>query len=225
LSQQLNYPLLKAGETAVSPTVVAAFSPSSPVVEQLRVLRSQLLLRWLGAESGGNAVAVISPESGDGRSFISANLAVVLSQLGETTLLVDANMRVPQQHFLFGLEGRVGLSSILAELSDVESAVCKIPGLKGLAVLPAGPTPPNPQELLGGPDFGRLVGQLKQQFDVVIFDTPAAGWSADYQSIAGQAGGAVLVCRQGITSVRKMQAVLGSLEGSRVTTVGAILNN
>lgn len=225
LSQQFNYPLLKVGETAVSPAVVAAFNPASPVVENMRALRSQLLLRWLSADVGGNAVAIVSPERGDGRSFICANLAVVLSQLGERTLLVDANMRTPQQHRLFGLEGRAGLSSVLAGLAEVPSVLIPIPGLKGLTVLPAGPTPPNPQELLGGAAFSRLTEQLKQQFDVVIFDTPPANQNADYQAVAGRARGAVLVCRQGVTSVNKMQAVLRPLEGSGVTTVGAVLNN
>jgi protein-tyrosine kinase len=225
LSQQFNYPLLRVGETAVSPVVVAAFNPASPVVENLRALRSQLLLRWLSADVGGNAVAIVSPERGDGRSFICANLAVILSQLGERTLLVDANMRMPQQHRLFGLEGRAGLSSVLAGLAEVPSAIIPIPGLKGLTVLPAGPTPPNPQELLGGAAFSRLTEQLKQQFDVVIFDTPPANQYADYQAVAGRARGAVLVCRQRVTSVNKMQAVLRPLEGSGVTTVGAVLNN
>jgi receptor protein-tyrosine kinase len=224
LSLQFKYPQLKAGETAVSPEVVAAFLPSAPVVEQLRVLRSQLLLRWLNPEAGGKALAVASPEGGDGRSFICANLAVILSQLGQSTLLVDADLRRPQQQRLFGLDGRCGLSSVLAELAEPEHAIAHIPGLKGLSVLPAGPPPPNPQELLGGAVFGRLCTALKRQFDVVIFDTPAAGMSADYQSVARHAGGVVLLCRQGVTSANNMLAVLGPLEGSGVTTVGAILN-
>lgn len=224
LSLQFKYPQLKIGETAVSPEVAAAFQPSAPVVEQLRVLRSQLLLRWLNPEVGGRALAIVSPESGDGRSFICANLAVVLSQLGQSTLLVDADLRRPQQQRLFGLDGRCGLSSVLAELAEPESAIVQIPGLKGLSVLPAGPPPPNPQELLGGPVFGRLCAALKRQFDAVIFDTPAAGLSADYQSVARHAGGVVLLCRQGVTSASNMRAVLGPLEGCGVTAVGAILN-
>ena len=224
LSLQFKYPQLKVGETAVSPEVVAAFQPASPVVEQLRVLRSQLLLRWLNAEVGGKALAIVSPEGGDGRSFIAANLAVILSQLGHSTLLVDADLRRPQQQALFGLDGRCGLSSVLAELAEPESAMMHIPGLKGLSVLPAGPPPPNPQELLGSAGFGRLCAALKRQFDVVIFDTPAAGRSADYQSVARHAGGVVLLCRQGVTAVSNMRAVLGPLEGCGVTTVGAILN-
>lgn len=225
LSQQFNYPLLRIGETAVSPTVVAAFNPGSPVVEHLRALRSQLMLRWLNADTGDNSIAVVSPEHGDGRSFISANLAVILAQLGEKTLLVDANLRMPQQHYLFGLEGRAGLSSVLADLATPDDAIVKIPGLRGLAVLPAGPMPPNPQELLGGAAFARLAEEFRHQFDVVIFDTPAASQSADYQTIARQARGAILVCRQGVTSINKMQAVLEPLEGSGVRTVGAVLNN
>lgn len=225
LSLQFKYPQLKIGETAVSPEVVTAFQPTSPVVEQLRVLRSQLLLRWLNVEMGGKALAIVSPESGDGRSFIAANLAVVLAQLGQSTLLVDADLRTPQQHHLFGLDGRCGLSSVLAELVEPESAMVHIPGLKGLSVMPAGPMPPNPQELLGGAVFGRLCAALKRQFDVVIFDTPAAGLSADYQIVARHAGGVVLLCRQGLTSASNMRAVLWPLEGCGVTTVGAVLNN
>jgi receptor protein-tyrosine kinase len=153
LSRQYDYPYLMPGDERVSEEVVAAFKPFSPIVEQLRAVRSQLMLRWFDAEIGHKTLAVVSASRADGRSFTAANLAVVFSQLGERTLLIDADLRNPSQHQLFRLENKLGLSSLLAGRAELAEAITRIPGLIDLSVLPAGATPPNPQELLARPVF------------------------------------------------------------------------
>jgi len=157
LSRQYDYPYLMPGDDRVSEEVVAAFKPFSPIVEQLRALRSQLMLRWIDAEAGHKTLAVVSAGRGEGRSFTAANLAVVFSQLGERTLLIDADLRNPRQHQLFNLENRIGLSSVLAGRAELPETIVRIPGLIDLSVLPAGATPPNPQELLSRPGCGRFI--------------------------------------------------------------------
>src|SRR5688572_5401270 len=109
LSRQFDYPYLLRGSSSVSESVIAAYEPFSTQVEALRTLRSQLMLRWFDSSEEHKALAVVSPAPKEGRSFIAANLAVVFSQLGERTLLVDADMRHPTQHLLFGLENKTGL--------------------------------------------------------------------------------------------------------------------
>ena len=99
------------------------------------------MLRWFDAETGHKALAVVSPDAGEGRSFIAANLAVVFSQLGERTLLIDADLRNPSQHQLFRLPNKLGLSSILAGRAELEETVTRIPGLIDVSVMPAGATP------------------------------------------------------------------------------------
>ncbi len=225
LSRQYDYPYLMPGDERVSEEVVAAFKPFSPIVEQLRAVRSQLMLRWFDAEIGHKTLAVVSAGRAEGRSFTAANLAVVFSQLGERTLLIDADLRNPSQHQLFRLENKLGLSSLLAGRTELAEAVIRIPGLIDLSVLPAGATPPNPQELLARPVFNALMATAAGQYDIVIVDTPAGAETADSQTIAARTRGAVVVARKDRSSAPALQAFVTSLQHSGVAVVGAVLNN
>lgn len=225
LSQQFDYSYLMPGDDHVSEEVIAAFKPFSPVAEQLRFLRSQLKLRWFDAEAGTRVIAIVSPEAGEGRSFVAANLAVVFAQLGERTLLIDADLRQPRQHELFRLPNKMGLSSILAARTPLSGCISRIPGLMGLTVLPAGPIPPNPQELLSRPAFTALIVYVQRHFDVVIVDTPAGARSADTQAITTRTRGALVVGRKNLTSISSLQAMANSLQHGGVTVVGSLLNN
>lgn len=224
LSRQYDYPYLMPGDERVSEEVIAAFKPFSPVVEQLRALRSQLMLRWFDAEAGHKTLAVVSAGRGEGRSFTAANLAVVFSQLGERTLLIDADLRHPRQHQLFRLENKLGLSSLLAGRAELGEAVTRIPGLIDLSILPAGATPPNPQELLARPVFNALMATVQGQYDIVVVDTPAGAETADNQTIAARTRGAVVVARKDLSLAPQLQALVSSLQHAGVTVVGAVLN-
>lgn len=225
LSRQYDYPYLMPGDDRVSEEVVAAFKPFSPVVEQLRALRSQLMLRWFDAEAGHKTLAVVSAGRSEGRSFTAANLAVVFSQLGERTLLIDADLRNPRQHQLFHLENKLGLSSLLAGRAELAQAVVRIPGLIDLSVLPAGATPPNPQELLSRPLFNALIATVSGQYDIVIVDTAAGSETADSQAVAARTRGAVVVARKDISLAPQVQALVSSLQHAGVAVVGSVLNN
>ena len=223
LSSQFDYPCLLSDEKDISSEIIAAYKPFSPQVEALRAIRSQLMLRWFDEDSEHRTLAVVSPAAGEGRSYLAANLAVVCSQLGEHTLLIDADMRKPRQHELFKLENQVGLSSILAGRAEV-GAVQRINALMDLSVLPAGPTPPNPQELLSRPMFPRLLEECAREFDVIIIDTPSGMAYAEAQSIAVRAGGALMVVRRNQTRVSPLQAFSQKLVDASVVIVGSVLN-
>lgn len=225
LSQQYDYPYLMPGDECVSEEVVAAFKPFSPVVEQLRALRSQLMLRWFDAEVGHKVLAVVSAGRAEGRSFTAANLAVVFSQLGERTLLIDADLRNPRQHNLFRLENKLGLSSLLAGRAELAEATIRIPGLIDLSVLPAGATPPNPQELLARPVFNALMATAAGQYDIVVVDTPAGTDTADSQTIAARTRGAVVIARKDVSSAPAMKTFVSSLQHGGVAVIGTVLNN
>jgi chain length determinant protein tyrosine kinase EpsG len=222
LSRQFHYHYLQRGKSRVSETIVAAYDPFSPQVEALRALRSQLLQRWFDDRTR-RALAIVSPGSKEGRSWLAANLAVVFSQLGGRTLLIDMDLRAPVQHKLFGLENRIGLSSILAG-RPASNVINKIPSLMDLAVLTAGPTPPNPQELLSRPVIGKIFEQVANRFDVIIIDTPAADEFADCTTIAARAGGALIVTQQDQTRVRALHKLCASLSGAGVVITGSVLN-
>ena len=223
LSQQFDYPYLFRGASPVSQSIIAAYNPFSPKVEALRSLRTQLILRLFECEPKQDRLAIVSAEKGDGRSYLAANLAVVFSQLGERTLLIDADLRSPSQHALFGLENRSGLSSMLSGRAGPE-VVQRIPSLLDLSLLPAGPRPPNPQELLGRPSFTQLLDEASAEFDIVIIDTPPGSRHSEAFTVASRAGAALMVTRRGATRVSGVRDMTQSMSRSKITIVGAVLN-
>lgn len=223
LAQQFDYPYLQKGEGELSEELVAAYAPFSPEVESLRALRGQLMLRWLDKETASNALAIVSAGRGEGRSRLAANLAIVFSQLGEHTLLVDADLRNPRQHTLFGLDNHEGLSQLLAERA-VESSLSKVPKFRDLTVLTAGPMPPNPQELICCSTFQSLMQQWTQQYDAVLIDTPAMAETVDAQSVAGRAQGALLVTRKDHTRLEDLAALQEMLTAADAKLVGAVVS-
>jgi receptor protein-tyrosine kinase len=155
-ARQYGYPCLRRGESRVAEEVVAAYQPQDQRVEALRALRSQLMLRWFADNTGRKALAIVSPGQGEGRSYTAANLAVVFSQLGQNTLLIDADMRIARQHVLFNVENPVGLSGVLSGRSTT-APLLRLKDLASLTLLTAGPQPPNPQELLGRDALTKLL--------------------------------------------------------------------
>jgi chain length determinant protein tyrosine kinase EpsG len=224
LSRQFDYLYLPQSDTSLNPELVAAYEPFSPQVEKLRALRGQLMLRWFNAETRRNALAVVSPGQSEGRSFIAANLAIVFSQLGERTLLVDADLRNPCQQKLFKLGQGGGLSGMLAGRNGAE-AIARISPLPGLSVLPAGAVPPNPQELIGRPIFAELLQTLIQDFDVVIVDTPAAANHAEALTIAVGTASALILARKNRSSAQDLATLARTLEQTRTMLVGSVLND
>ena len=224
LSSQFDYPYLLAGQSAVSKDVIAAYAPFSPQVEQLRALRSQLMLRWFDADASRKALAIVSAERKEGRSFIAANLAVAFSQLGEHTLLIDADMRNATQHQLFGLDNRSGLSAVLSGRGGPDS-IQRIPALRDLSVLTAGAQPPNPSELLARPLLSQLLHESAKEFDVILLDTPAAAETADAQTVTMRAGGAVIVARKNFSHSWRVRGIADHTVQTSAVIVGTVLND
>ena len=224
LARQFEYPYLKHGDKTISEEVVSAFNPFSPIVEQLRAVRTQLMLRWFDVDARHKSLTIVSPSAGEGRSFIAANLAVVFSQLGERTLLIDADLRNSRQQKLFNTGKSPGLSAVLSDRCAPEDAVVKIESLLGLSVLPAGASPPNPQELLSRPSFSAILESYSEAYDVILIDTPAATASADAQTIASRAGAALLVTRINMTPIAAVETLTTNLRNSNVAVVGSLLN-
>jgi protein-tyrosine kinase len=206
IAQQFNYPILHCGSDGVDPDMIAAYLPQSEIVEPLRVLRSQLSLRWFN-QAERKVLAVTSPGRAEGRSWLAANLATMFAQNGERTLLIDADMRHPRQHQLFNLNNSVGLSALLTGRAGREIVSRIHPRLR-LFVLPAGLLPPNPQELLGRPVFDLVLTRFAEQFDLIIIDTPAASEVADAQILAARAGAAIMMARRNHT---RRKALIGTV--------------
>jgi receptor protein-tyrosine kinase len=223
LARQFDYPYVAPHSGVVGPGVVAAYQPFGTVAEHLRVLRSQVALRWLNGRVGAKALAVTGVGRGEGRSFVAANLAVVFAQMGARTLLIDADLRHPSQHEQFHVDNRFGLSSMLAGRGGTE-AIVRIAALRNVYVLPAGPKPPNPQELLSRPIFGMRLRALEEMFDVVILDTTASDHAADSQVVAAVSGASVLVVRKDSTPIKELRALQSALQAAGSRILGAVVN-
>jgi len=224
LSRQFNFPYLVRGESKVSEDLIAAYARAGPQLEALRALRSQLMLRWFDNDPTRKALAIVSGERREGRSYIAANLAVVFSQLGQHTLLIDADMRNPSQHNLFGIDNSGGLSEALSGRGGPVT-IRHISGLPVLWVLPSGASPPNPLELRARPRFSQLLAELGQKFDVILLDSPAATDHADAQTLAVRAGAALIVARKNATRMWQVRGVSDSVAQGNATIVGTVLND
>jgi len=222
IARQFNYPILTCGgQNGVGEEVIAGYRPESPSVEPMRALRSQLLFRW-ARNSTRKVIAVTSAERGDGRSWLAANLATVFAQIGERTLLLDADLRHPRQHVLFNLNNDVGLSALVTGRATREIARRIHPQLR-LFVLPSGRLPPNPQELLSGPVFDVVLEQFTEQFDVIVIDTPALAETADAQILASRAGAALMVARRNHTRHKPLLSAMQDLSEAGVNVIGSVV--
>jgi receptor protein-tyrosine kinase len=223
VARQFDFSFDVAAVTRFSRNVVTACAPFSAQAEVFRTIRSQLILRWLNGKAAKNTIAVASSEHGEGRSSVAANLAVTFSQSGKRTLLVDADLRAPCQHRLFGIENRVGFATLLCGRGGPET-IQAIEGFPKLSILPAGGTPPDPAELLARSTFEDLRSEFSTSFDVVIFDTPPAVKTVDAHIVAAALGTALLVTRRHVTRTSQLQALANSLVSLKATVVGTVLN-
>jgi len=224
LAKQYEFPYLVSGPDGVAKELIAAWDPFHPVVEELRAVRTQLLIRWFNPQAGRRTLVIASPGAREGRSFVAANLAVVFSQLGHRTLLVDADFRAPRQQSIFNVADRFGLSSVLSGRADLSAAV-PVAGITGLAVLPCGPVPPNPLELLSRGSFAALLGKAQAEYDVILVDTPPAGEYADAQCIAFRAGDVLLLSRRHHTRVDDTERAVRELSDASARVVGTLMNS
>jgi protein-tyrosine kinase len=215
--------VLRQGERVVpSQKLILAHDPDNPRSERLRALRTELLLlHEMGR--GANMVAVLSPGSGEGRSQLCGELAISFAQLGRRTLLVDADMRKPQQHVLFGSLNQHGLSQAIAH--NEKPYYHPVAGLPFLHLLTAGPIPPNPLELLSAGRFSNLLTEWRNSYEFIVLDTPPVAQCADGLAVATMAARALVLSRAQHTTYKSTRALLRRLATTQSRLLGAVINN
>ncbi|MFO0825243.1 MAG: polysaccharide biosynthesis tyrosine autokinase [Gemmataceae bacterium] len=186
-------PLEVKPTTNMEPTLVVFNRPKSAEAEAIRGLRTQLLFSV--ANRNHQVIQVTSPTSGDGKSTITANLAIALARADKRVVLVDCDLRKPRVHKLFALENpAVGLASVVGDQADLGDAIqgCEI---DNLSLLPCGPRPANPAELLTNPKFQEILTDLRASYDFVLLDTPPILAVSDPAAVAPRADGVIVVFR------------------------------
>jgi len=223
LSQQFHYPYASEDRRDVNPELVTAAQPFGKQAEAFRAIRSQLMMRALNPSEPKRALAIISPDTGDGKTFFAANLAVVLAQLGGRTLVMDADLRGPRLHQVFGIPNSSGLSGILSGRQE-DNVIYQAPDIPSLFVMPVGVTPPNPLELIERQAFRMLISELLRKFDHVIVDTPAAIHGSDATVIAAKCGAALILARKDKSQVAALNNLAATVSASTAKLAGAIVN-
>jgi capsular exopolysaccharide synthesis family protein len=202
--------------------LVTATDPRSPRAEAFRQLRTNV--QFAEIDSDMRSFVVTSALPGEGKSTIAANLAIALAQAGQRVILVEADLRRPSLAEYMGFERAVGLTSVLIGQVSPEDALQSFGAEPRLRILPGGPVPPNPSELLGSQAMNDLVRQLEDMADVVIFDTPPLLPVTDAAVLAAQTKGALLVVRANRTTRDQVRRSLRALDAVNATCVGAALN-
>jgi capsular exopolysaccharide synthesis family protein len=201
--------------------LVAALAPQSLAAEQYRSLRTRLTR----AESGGalRAIIITSPGKGDGKSLTAGNLALTMAQeFQQRVLLLDADLRRPSIHRLFGIAETPGLSDVLMGGATIDDALVAIPD-HHLTVLPSGIIPTHPAELLGSATMRRVLDTLRTRFDRVIIDMPPVAPLADVTVASGLVDGLLIIIRAGVTPKPAIERALSGLDMSKV--LGLVLND
>jgi protein-tyrosine kinase len=205
----------------IDPRLVAASSPQSIAAEQYRLLRT----RVTRAENGRafRSIIVTSPNKGDGKSLTAANLALTMAQdPQQRVLLLDADLRRPSIHRLFGIPETPGLSDILMGGATLEESLVVVPDQR-LTVLPSGLVPAQPAELLGSSGMRRLLDLLRTRFDRILIDMPPVAPLADVSIASTMADGVLMIVRAGATPKPAIERALSSIEGAKV--LGLVLND
>jgi chain length determinant protein tyrosine kinase EpsG len=224
LSQQFQYAYGDEERRRANPELVALVQPFGHQAEAFRAIRSQILLRTASEDDGPRrAVAVVSPDTGDGKTYFCANLAVALAQLGGKVLVVDADMRGARMHQIFGVDNSKGLSNLLAGRGG-KNVVKAVPDVPNLWVMPVGVQPPNPLELVEGPAFGLLLRELTSKFDHVLIDSPASVFGTDGVVVAARCGAALVVARRNTSKISKLQDLVASLQSANTRLAGVVMN-
>lgn len=201
--------------------VVADANPTSPISEAYRTLRTNL--QYAETDRPLQLLMVTSAGPNEGKSTTIMNLAVTYAQMEKRTILVDADLRKPTAHFTFGLTNRTGLSHVLSGQADLREVV-KESRIPGLDVMTSGPIPPNPSELLGSSRMDALLDQLREQYDIVLIDTPPVLAVADAQVVSSKSDGVLLVVNARTGKRQHAIKARNALQFVQARIVGIALN-
>ncbi len=202
----------------------ALFQKDDPIIEAYKKIRTNLI--FMNLDSDVKSIVITSPSPGEGKSTTAYNLAAVLVQAGNRTVLVDADLRKPMMHKFFNVPNQPGLTNLLTENLDINEVMRDIilPGGASLKIITGGTIISNPSELLGSEAMFEFMGKMEKTSDIVIFDTPPALTVTDASIISGMANGTILVVERGKTSMESLRVTIDILNSVKSNILGTVLN-
>jgi succinoglycan biosynthesis transport protein ExoP len=196
--------------------------PMSEVAEAYRTIRTAI---YFGAPDGkAKTMLITSPAPGDGKTTTASNLAIAMAQAGQKVLLLDADFRKPNLHKIFALDGPAGITEVIAEKATLADTI-KPSGIPGLSVLPCGPLPKNPSEILNSRAFSKLVEQLEESFDHIVIDSPPVMPVSDARILGALCDLTVLVLRAQKSTRRVSVQARESLSSVGARILGVVVND
>jgi non-specific protein-tyrosine kinase len=207
----------------MQPDLITLTQPRSRAAEAYRAVRTNLTFAALDDPIG--ALVVTSAAPGEGKSIVIANLAVAMAQGQRKTLLVDADLRRPALHEVFSIPNERGLTSMILEEGSLDDPPTADVGVEGLAVLPSGPLPPNPADILGSRRMRAAIAKLREHAEIVLFDAPPVIAATDAAVLGTQVDGVLLVVQSGRTRRDHALRAKELLERVHVRVVGAVLSD
>ena len=209
-------PLLESKEESIIDLILK--EPKSVYAESYKTIRTSILLSF--ADNPPKNVLITSMSQEEGKTVTSVNLAIAFARLGHSVLLVDADLRKPSVHTIFNLNNLSGLSTYLAGATTDLEVIFKEP-LSNLTVIPSGPMPPNPSELLGSSRMHDLISNIKSRFDIIIWDSPPLMTVTDGLILSKLLDATIIVVKAGKTTYEIVSRGLKILKGRRETDVAA----
>jgi capsular exopolysaccharide synthesis family protein len=217
----MSVPQRRGQDSTDAARLISALSQHSGALEAYRVLRTNL--RFVSVDRPVRTITITSALPGDGKTLTTANLGIALAMDGVRVALVDADLRHPMLHRLLGVQRGCGLTSVLTREATLDEALTFTP-LENLSVLPAGPVPPNPTELVSTQALANLHEELLGRVDMVLMDTPPVLAAADAALTAARCDGVLLVVRAGVTDRRLALRAREALENVHARVLGAVLS-
>lgn len=203
--------------------LITLTDPRAPAAEAYRTLRTNLM--FYSVDTPITALAITSPVPGEGKSHVVANLAVTLAQGGHATILVDCDLRSPSQHTLWRIDNGQGLTTMLLQAGALANPPLHDSGIDGLRLLPSGPLPPNPADVIGSRRMDEIIAALREQADYVLFDVPPALAVTDAALLGVKVDGVLLVLRAGASRRDHAARAKEELERVNVPLIGTVLVN
>lgn len=210
--------------------IIVIENPKSPEAEMFRNLRTNI--QFMNANSDKKVMIVTSTIPGEGKSYVSANLAAAFAQLDKRVLIIDTDMRKGRQYALFNLKPRPGISNFLSgvveqdfecEKEEIRNYIQET-DIENLYLIPAGNVPPNPSELLVSTKMQSIIEELKQSFDIIIFDAPPCLIVADALILARLVDFSVIVSAQNVTKIEDLKRAKLAIENVGGKVAGVVLN-